>query len=198
MQDQEFVTSRDVNQFVGRLVNELVPEQVQTLQAIQQLFDRTVKLNNEFDGKVAATCSLFEGRQSEMMAASDPRDVQLREHLDNSSRASLESVANLERSFDTFRMQLFEFATSRQSDLEKKMQDHLKAVETSAQQLYQLALERAKAQGGGGGGPPPGAPKLCACCTPVPTARTRWVVRGFLGSLWSVCENFVLLHWWVS
>ena len=145
LQDQEFVTSRYMNQFVRRLVNELVPEQVQTRQAVQELFDRTVKLNNEFNGMVTATSSLFEGRQSEMMAAIDSRDAQLREHLDNSALASPESVANLERSFKTFKMQLAEFATGRHSDLETKMQENMRAVDANARQLYQMALECAQA-----------------------------------------------------
>ena len=83
LQDQKFVTSRDMSQFVTRLVNEFGPEQFQTRQAVQELFDRTVKLNNVLDGKVAARCLLFEGRQSEVMAAMDSRDAQFREHLDS-------------------------------------------------------------------------------------------------------------------
>ena len=132
---QEFVTSSEMNHFVTRLIGELVPEQVQTHQAVKELFDRTVKLNSEFDEKVAASGSLFEGRQAEMIAAIEARDAQFHEHLDNSARAGLESVTNLESSFDTFKKQLEEFATSSQSDLEKKMQENMRAVDANARQL---------------------------------------------------------------
>ena len=92
LQQAAYVTGAGMREWVmGELKTEHDALEKRLVDSVRELQDRTAATQIDFDVRVGNANAVFDQHQADLTAGFEARDAQLREHVDRSSRANLES-----------------------------------------------------------------------------------------------------------
>ena len=174
LSETSYVTGAAMRQFVmGELKTEHEALEKRLVDSVRELHDQTARTQGEFDTRVSAACTTFDQRsaeldtrlnganetfdqrQAELTAGFENRDVQLRQHVDETARRNQESL-------NTLQAALSSHLEEKQKEVDQKMEHAMSILASESRRFYDEALQRAvgqqhfggEGQGKGGGGGP--------------------------------------------
>ena len=93
IEQAHYLTSAAMRHWVmGALREEHQALKQRLVDSVRELHDRTAATQSDFDSRVGDANAVSDQRQAELTADFESRDAQLREHVDRTARANLESL----------------------------------------------------------------------------------------------------------